>query len=308
MRNALGERVLLAGDENDIASAAQCAAGADMAIVVVGYTAEHEGEYIPGEMTAGVEGRDETGKSKALGGDRDNLGLPPEQVALINAVVAANRKTLVVVVAGSAVLMTDWIDIAPAVIQTFYSGMEGGNALADLVLGLVSPSGKLPFTVMRQASDYPHFDKDADSITYGPLHGYTLAESRGIAPLFPFGHGLSYTCFDYDALTVSLERDTIAVGVRVTNSGACTGREITQLYVGFPDGVERPHKLLRGFVSTDLAAGEFRMLSFDVDIDDLRYWDETGQGWRLVAGDYRVYVGADSHAAETFSAPVTIKD
>src|SRR5262249_52733731 len=130
LKEYLGESaVVLAGDENDPIAAARIAAEADAAIVVVGCTADDEGEYIPSDMSGGdaVMSRDTERRSgRATGGDRDNLGLVSDQVAMIRAIAAANRRTIVVVIAGSAVMMNEWIDRVPAVVQTFYSGMEGG--------------------------------------------------------------------------------------------------------------------------------------------------------------------------------------
>ncbi len=306
MRAALGERVVLAGDESDIEAAGKAAGNADMAIVVAGYTAEDEGEYIPGDLTAGPAGPDVEGNVRAIGGDRDNLHLPPSQVALIRAVASANPRTLVIVVAGSAVLMHEWIDAVPAVLQTFYAGMEGGSALANLLTGVISPSGKLPFTVARDPADYPPFDKDANAIAYGPLHGYTLFESIGAEPLFPFGFGLSYTRFAYaepDALRVG---DDINCSITVRNTGSMAGREVAQLYVGFPATVSRPHKLLRGFSSVVLEPGEARRVEFSVSLTDLSWWDEAGHRWRVEPGRYKIHFGGDCATAEAIRVEVEI--
>ena len=173
LRAALGDRAeIVMGDEADPTAAADAAARCDAAVVVVGYTWKDEGEYIP---ESGFEGAQE---NSALGGDRLSLRLKPEQQELISKVIAANPSTVVVVVAGSAVLINPWSEKAAAVLQTFYSGMEGGTALAEILLGKISPSGKLPFTVPGSESDLPFFDRDADEITYGPLHGYTARSRR----------------------------------------------------------------------------------------------------------------------------------
>ena len=298
LKAALGDAVTLGGDEGDTIAAAIAAKAAGIAIIVAGYTAEEEGEYIPGEMAAGLDGRDEQGRVRAIGGDRDNLHLPLAQIALINAVAAANPHVIVIIVAGSAVLMGEWIDSAAAVIQTFYAGMEGGNAIADLLTGRVSPSGKLPFTVMRSAGDYPAFDKNADSIAYGALHGYTLAEAKGITPLFAFGHGLSYSHFGYTDLAAVQSGDTIIATVNVTNLGEVAAREVAQFYVGFPNGVERPHKLLCGFASAVIAPGETQTIAISIAVDQLGWWDEAGHCWVIDVGAYRIYAGGDSQSAE----------
>jgi beta-glucosidase len=306
MRAALGEQVALGGDETNLDAAANAARNADIAIVVAGYTAEEEGEYIPGEMSAGLSGQDGQGRIRAIGGDRGNLGLPEDQVALIRAVSAANPRTLVVIIAGSAVLVEEWVEGVEAVIQTFYAGMEGGTALADLLTGAVNPSGKLPFTVARDAGDYPFFDKDADTITYGPLHGYTLLEESGTAPRYCFGYGLSYTRFAYSEIEAHVVGDQVQASITITNSGDVAGREIAQLYVGFPGGVTRPHKLLRGFASVPLAPGEARRIDFAVPLSELGWWDGAAQDWQIEQGVYTLHIGGDSATAEANSTQFTL--
>ena len=298
MHAAFGDRVTIGGDEPNVAEAGNAAENAELAIVVAGYTAEDEGEYIPGDMTAGLAGQDGDGKVRAIGGDRDNLHLPASQVALIQAVAAANPATLVIIVAGSAVLIHEWIDTVPSVLQTFYAGMEGGTALARLLRGAISPSGKLPFTIARDPADYPPFDKDADAIVYGPLHGYTLMERSGKKPLFPFGFGLSYTCFAYEAADAQRVGDDIRCSITVRNTGRAAGREVAQLYAGFPETVSRPHKLLRGIASVELEPGEARRVDFNVSLNDLAWWDEAGHRWIVEQGHYPFYFGGDSETAE----------
>lgn len=306
MRASLGKRVTLAGDEDDLAAAAEAARAADIAIVVAGYTAEEEGEYIPGEMSAGLSGQDGQGRVRAIGGDRDTLGLPEGQVALIRAVSAANPRTLVVIIAGSAVLVEEWVEGVEGVIQTFYAGMEGGNALADIVTGAVNPSGKLPFTVARSPGDYPFFDKDADSITYGPLHGYTLMEAGGVAPRYPFGHGLSYTRFAYADISANVVGATVEAAITITNIGDVAGREVAQLYVGFPGVVKRPHKLLRGFASAVLEPGAAQRIAFTIPFAALGWWNEAAHDWQTEEGLHTVYIGGDSQAAEANTAQFTL--
>ncbi len=306
MRVAFGDRVTIGGDEANPAEAGSAAAEADLAIVVAGYTAEDEGEYIPGDMTAGLAGQDSEGKVRAIGGDRDNLHLPLTQVALIRAVAAANPRTLVIIIAGSAVLIDEWIDAVPGVLQTFYAGMEGGTALASLLDGAVNPSGKLPFTIARDAADYPPFDKDADAIVYGPLHGYTLMERSGMKPLFPFGFGLSYTCFAYEGGEAQRVGDHIRCSITVRNTGSVAGREVAQLYAGFPETVSRPYKLLRGFASVELEPGEAMRVEFNVLLNDLAWWDEAEHRWIVERGRYTFYFGGDSASAELILAQIAI--
>lgn len=300
---------ILTGDESDLEAARAAAAGCDAVVVVVGYTADEEGEYIPGDVTLG-QGEDSTLSDQpqtSRGGDRRSLELPEDQIALIAAARASGRPVIVVIVAGSAVLVERWLGDADAILQTFYAGMEGGTALARLLFGEVSPSGKLPFTVARSADDYPFFDIDADSIEYGPLHGYTLLEDRGVEPRFAFGHGLSYARFAYRALKVRRGPDGLQVSVSVRNDGEVAADEVAQVYVGFPGTLApRPRKLLRGFRRVRLEPGETRTLRFEIAEADLRFYDPQARAWRLEPGTHRVYAGASSRSADLLKAEIAL--
>ncbi|HEV7232729.1 MAG TPA: glycoside hydrolase family 3 C-terminal domain-containing protein, partial [Sphingorhabdus sp.] len=218
-RNRLGIGEILTADEDDLSAAADAASAADAVIVVVGNTAEDEGEFIPGDIALGEDVPEELrgqARAKSIGGDRDNLGLRADQIALIDAAVASGKPLVVAIVSGSAMMVEEWHDRASAIMQTFYSGMEGGTALAKLLFGEVSPSGKLPFTVAQAARDYPFFDKDADGIVYDLWHGYSLLDRDGRTPRYAFGHGLSYANFVYRDLTASVTDAVVKVEVSVT--------------------------------------------------------------------------------------------
>lgn len=309
LREYLGEAaVTFAGDESDPQGAARAAGAADAAIVVVGYTADDEGEYIPGQMGGAVEtDSSERIRSSVIGGDRETLGLAPDQIALVRATAAANPRTIVVIVSGSAVMMNEWIGDVAAVLQTFYCGMEGGRALAELLFGDRSPSGKLPFTVPQSANDLPPFDRNARSIEYGPYHGYTLMEKSGRAPAFAFGYGLSYSRFEYRALKARRARGVIEVQVSVVNAGGVEADEIAQLYVGFPGrAVDRPKKLLRGFERLRLKPGETRTLRFGVPVKSLRYYDAAARKWRLEPGPHAIYAGGSSRDRDLLRGEITL--
>lgn len=313
----------VSGDESAPAEAAKAAASADAAVVVVGYTADDEGEFIPAGTAANLlealpddqKKQLESGAfseifgdgGKDRGGDRASLHLHEEQVALVRAVAAANPKTIVVILAGSAVVVSEWADAPAAILQTFYSGMEGGNAPASLLFGEVSPSGKLPFTVARSAGDYPFFDKDADEIEYGPYHGYTLLEREHKAPHFAFGHGLSYAAFSYRTLKARRARGGIKAEVSVRNDSERPADEVTQLYIGFPGSTaDRPRKLLRGFRRTTLQPGETRTLHFFVPDADLAYWRPHSRDWQLGHGEHTVYAGPSSDDAQLLQVTVLV--
>ncbi len=302
----------LAGDELDPSAAADAARKADAVVLVVGYTAEEEGEYIPGDIPLGAAGAGADAVATATarrptGGDRVDLGLPPAQVTLIQAVTAANPRTVVVIVAGSAVLVEGWIDATGAVLQTFYAGMEGGRALAALLFGEVAPSGKLPFSVARATADYPFFDPQAESIEYGPLHGYRWLDVQHREPRFPFGHGLSYVNFTYRALRVRRSVDGVSAQVAVCNEGEICADEVVQLYVCYPGClVERPGKALQAFLRVTLAPGEVRIVHLQIPERALYYWHEPSDHWQMEPGEYTFLVGGSSDSALQLAENLTL--
>ena len=316
---AFGEDEVGHADEDDLDACARVAADADAVVVVVGYTAQDEGEFIPGDLVLGqaesldnlpqelIEARKAAPpRPVSIGGDRLDLGLAPAQVAMIETAAASGKPVVVVIVAGSAVLVEPWRDRANAILQTFYSGMEGGTALARLLLGAISPSGKLPFTVARNADDYPAFDRDATTVDYGYWHGYAKFEHENRAPRYPFGHGLSYARFAYRALTVRRRGNTIEISVAVRNDGAMEASEIVQAYVGFPGTIQpRAVKSLKAFSRVALAPGETRLVQMTITIDDLRFRDPETHSWRIEAGTHDILVGGSS-AGPFLSAEVAL--
>ena len=295
---AMGIGRILTGDEDDLVAARQAADAADAIVVVVGNTAVDEGEFIPGDIALGADVPEELrgqARAQTIGGDRDNLGLRAEQVALIQTTAKSGKPVVVVIVSGSAIMVEEWHEQAGAIVQTFYSGMEGGTALAKLLFGVVSPSGKLPFTVAKSADDYPFFDKDADAITYDMWHGYTLLDRDGKTPRYAFGHGLSYAEFSYDALNVQISGDHIRVEVSVTNSGRVAADEVVQAYVSFPGlEAERQPKLLKGFQRVRVEAEATVPVNIDISLETLKWRDPLTHRWQLEAGGYTVHVGGSS--------------
>jgi beta-glucosidase len=290
LRNYLGrvgsEIDLVVGDGGDVASAAEAARSAEAAVVVVGYTYEDEGEYIPSDMT--MEGEE---KGQALGGDRDSLSLSSADEELILAVAAANPRTVVVVVGGSAITMNRWQEQVGAILMLWYPGMEGGHAAARLLFGDVSPSGKLPFSIPADASQLPFFDKDADSIEYGLYHGYTLFDRDGVTPAYRFGFGLSYTEFAYGEVQGVVEGETVRLECDITNTGSCAGEEVVQCYVGFErSSIDRPKKLLRGFRKVALEPGLTSRVSFELQAMDLAYYETARREWMVEPIVYTAWI------------------
>ncbi len=296
---------VLAGDESDMAGAVAAAKAADAVVVVVGYTAREEGEYIPGDMM--LDPNAPPTERVPGGGDRASLDLPEDQIALIEAAAATGKPLVVVIVAGSAVMVERWHTQAGAIMQSFYAGMEGGTALANLLFGDVTPSGRLPFTVACDANDYPFFDRDADCIDYGYWHGYAKLAHEGKAARYPFGHGLSYTAFAASDLTATRDGDAIAVHVTIRNDGAVAGDHVVQCYVRYPGTVApRAARALAGFARVSLAAGEAKHVTLSLAIDDLRYRDTAAHGWALEPGAYRIMIARDAADAAPLTAIVTL--
>ena len=296
-------------DGTDLAAARQLAAEADEVILVVGYTFAEEGEYIilnRGNMEASARAGKPVGR-KGTGGDRESLDLPAADRALIDALAGVNPKTVVVYTGGSAIHMAPWHDKVPAILFAWYAGMEGGSALARVLYGDVSPSGKLPFTIAADPGHYPPFTPYTDTITYGYYHGYTLFDKRGIEPLYPFGYGQSYTAFAFDSLRVLTPEispeGTLQVSIDVKNDGYVPGSEVVQLYVGFANSaVDRPVKLLRGFTKVFLRTGEKVRVVFNVSAEDLAWYNPETKRWEIEAMEYEVYAGNSAAAADLTSA------
>ncbi len=211
---------------------------------------------------------------------------------------SANANTIVVLNAGSAVIMP-WIDDVPAVLQLWYPGQEGGNALADVVFGEVNPSGRLPTTFPRRLQDTPAFINypgENGKVYYGEglYVGYSYFDKRELKPLFPFGYGLSYTSFQYSDLTIDLDDAVpeVCVTCQITNIGEHSGKEVVQLYVH--DGtahLDRPIKELKAFVKVSLAAGETKTVTLQLDRQAFAYYDPVAATWISQAGEFAILAG-----------------
>jgi beta-glucosidase len=224
--------------------------------------------------------------------DRRSLGLPGNQEALVKAIVAANPRTVVVLM-GAGPLTVPWLkDNVPAMLQAWWPGEEGGHAVADVLLGEVNPAGRLPHTVYASEAQVPPTSE------YDITKGFTYMYVNG-PPLFPFGHGLSYTTFGYDALKLSdgaIKADgTLTVSVDVTNTGARAGDEVVQLYAHqLKSSVKVPVAELRGFQRVSLRPGEKRTVTFTLPGGKLAIWDEKTHGFVVEPGAFEVMVGASS--------------
>ena len=244
--------------------------------------------------TAGTEGE---------GQDRPSMALPGDQDALIAAVVAANPKTIVALNNGTPVLMP-WLAAVPGVVEAWFPGDEGGHALASILFGDVNPSGKLPTTLAARREDYPdfgHFPGLNGQVTYaeGIYVGYRHFDKAKIAPLFPFGYGLSYTTFKYGALRLSRPllspAGTVSAMVAVTNTGRREGAEVVELYVHDPSPkIAKEVRALKGFGKVSLLPGQTKTVALTLKPRDLAYCDVPGKQWKADAGIYQLQVGASS--------------
>jgi beta-glucosidase len=281
LRSKAGPGIAITLDDGkDSAKAAALAHGADVAIVMIG---DQE-----------TEGKDHA------------LALDEATNALVEAVAAANPRTIVVLKTGSAVLMP-WLQHVPAILEAWYPGEEDGNAVADVLFGNANPSGKLPLTFPARTADQPAQISELSDVNYteGVLVGYRHYDAHQIEPLFPFGYGLSYTTFKYENLvvspaTASFANDPaqqIAVDFDITNSGAVSGAEVAQVYVGkpaLPGGLQEPPDWLKGFQKLLLEPAASGHLHLVLDARAFSYWDVASHGWKIAPGTYKILVGSSS--------------
>jgi beta-glucosidase len=326
LREALPESQIVYDDGSDPARAARVAAGADVALVVAGYTHLDEGEYVsPGgsedvmkllpppaseeegalaaEILSGAAAGEAAGFS--AGGDRERLTLRPEDESLILAVAASNPRTAVAVMAGSAVITEAWRRQVAAFLMLWYPGMEGGRALADILLGRVNPGAKLPCTFPRRAEDLPAFDRLGTSAPYDLWHGYRKLARDGARAAFPFGFGLSYTTFEWSGFEAKREGDVIRATLKVKNTGRVAGEEVAQLYVSaLRSRVERAPRELKGFARIRVEPGAVATVSLEIPVAELAYYDEA-EGWTVEPGEY-AFIAARDAEDPGFEQTVTI--
>ncbi|WP_243717283.1 glycoside hydrolase family 3 C-terminal domain-containing protein [Actinomadura sp. KC345] len=281
-RAGAGTRITHA-DGDDHGAAAELARQADVAIV---FATDSQGEFFDKSCLTLECG-------EPLRGDQDGL---------ISEVAAANPNTIVVLNTGGPVL-TPWAGQVKGIVEAWYPGQEAGSVLARVLYGDVDPGGRLPVTFPAGENDAPASGDPAQypgvnkTVTFseGVMVGYRHYDSKGIAPRFPFGHGLSYTTFGYSDLAAGSE----SVQVTVTNTGGRTGIAVPQLYIGMPSpggGVVQPPKQLKGYTKVTLAPGESTRVTFPLSSRSFAYWNEGAKAWKVASGCYEVLVGSSSRA------------
>ncbi len=267
------------GDADGLrAEAVAAASAADVAVVFLGLPASAESE----------------------GFDREHIDLPTDQLALLDAVLTANPRAVVVLSNGGVVALP-FAHRVPTILEGWLLGQAGGSATADVLYGAVNPSGRLAETIPVRLEDNPsygNFPGEHGHVRYGEglLVGYRWYDERGLDVTFPFGHGLSYTTFAYGGARASVrENGDVVVSIAVTNTGERAGREVVQVYTALPSSsVQRAPRELKAFLSVALEVGETREVELIVRRADLAYWDTRVDRWIVEGGDYDVQVGASS--------------
>lgn len=272
-----------------IQEAVKAAAAAETVIYVGGWIRGYTDEW-----------NDNAYDTEAL--DKPSLTLPFGQDELIQAVMKANPNTIVVLLGGAATDMTKWGDKAKAIVQAWYPGMEGGNALAKILFGEVNPSGKLPMTFPKKLTDvsahalgeYPGHDGKViykDDI----FVGYRYFDTQKVQPLFAFGHGLSYTTFEYGKAELTKNGEEVSVKIKIKNTGSRTGGEVVQAYVkDVQSSVSRPEKELKAFKKVFLNPGEGKEVELILTKEAFRFFDESKMQWVMEPGKFVVQIGSSS--------------
>jgi beta-glucosidase len=279
------------------------AAGADVVIIPVTMWWPDEGE-------AFSEGHD---RVDLLLSGQHPIHWTVKPASFIKQVTAVNPNVIVLLNIGSAVIMEDWFQSAKAVIQPFYPGQEGGNAMAKLLFGNIDFTGRLPFTIAASPGDYPAFNNNnPGDVPIGYFHGYRKIEKDNKTPTFWFGEGLSYNAYTFSNLTIGCANTSVAKNavlnatVDVQNNGMMDSDEVVQVYIGYPStAVQRPVKELKTFLRVHLKAGEKQTVSIAVPVEDMAYW-KNGAGWTVEAGAHTLLVGGSAKPADLQTASFTI--
>ncbi|MFM8277003.1 MAG: beta-glucosidase [Cyanobium sp.] len=329
LRAARPELPIAHADGRNLRQAAALAARSEAVVLVVGLDWRLEGEHIhPGDiapilkeipppswleglaswprlrplwrrLTAVIAWVTSHGSARAGGdfaaGDRTDLRLPADQIALIKAVATANPRTVVVLMGGGAILSRDWDTVVPSLLLLWYPGEQGGHALADVLFGRVSPSGRLPFTIPVQERQLPPFEPRASVVEYDLWHGYRRLQRQGERAAYPFGFGLSYSRFELGDPLVRFKSDraVLELAVSVRNLGPMQAAEVVQVYLEPPGKwLERPRRSLVAFERLELNAGEQRPLTLMIPLRRLACFDEQRDGFVIEPGLHRFVVAA----------------
>ncbi len=278
-----GDAVALMGwtkpDENELNAAVAAARKSDIVLIFAGNSQYQESE----------------------GFDRPSIDLAENQITLITEAAKVNPNSIVLLNAGAQLNLLPWINSVRTVLWTFFPGQEGTQAITEVLTGAQNPSGKLPFTIAKQWSDYPssaNFPGSNGEVDYkeGILVGYRYFDTKKVEPLFPFGYGMSYTTFSLSNMIVKQSKnDEMQVSITVKNTGDVAGAEVVQLYVkDMGPKLIRPEKELKAFTKVLLSAGEVRTVTLKLDASSFKYYDDVRNGWMRSKGGYELLVGTSS--------------
>lgn len=274
-----------------VSQAVEAATKADVAIIVGGWT--HGFNY----------GIWKDNAYDAEDFDKPDMNMPFGQDELINAVLKANPRTIIVLMGGGAIDMSQWVDKAPAILQAWYPGMEGGNALAKIIFGEVNPSGKLPMSFPKKLEDEPahklgQYPGDSSRIEHyldDIYVGYRYYDTYKVEPQFAFGHGLSYTTFEYKDLSVTAKGNAATVRFTIKNTGKVGGAEIAQVYVKqLHSLLPRPEKELKAFEKVFLKPGESRTIQISLDENAFHYYSDIENKWVVEKEEFEIQAGSSS--------------
>ena len=291
IKQKAGEKIeVIYNDCSDINKAQEMAKSLDVVVIFAGFDYKDEGEAI-------IE----------IGGDRKFMTLKPKDITLIGEVAKVNPNMIVVMHSGGSIITESWRENVKAILMYWYGGMEGGNALGEILFGDVNPSAKNPCTFPKSEDQLPFFDRDAKKATYGFFHGYRFIDKQGYEPRYPFGFGLSYTTYSYS--NVRLDKSEtgtngqVLISIDVKNTGNMAGDEIVQLYIGYKNSsVDRPVKELKGVGKVSLEPDEIKTVSIKLDVKDLAYYNVESKSWIVEKLEYVVYIGRSSREADLLKA------
>jgi beta-glucosidase len=319
LRERLGTKLIHVAGSNPAAAVA-AARGADAAVVVVGLSSQDEGESMIGVDTAStqllggiarfrpaaavmVRIAAQVARLKKFGGDRRDLRLHSEDVALIEAVAKVNDRTIVVVIGGGTIVLDPWDSRVAAVLVAWYPGMEGGHAVADVLLGDAEPAGRLPMAVPHRQADLPQVDWDTATVAYDRWWGQRKLDRDGVAAAYPLGFGLGYTTFSVADLEVGqLAGDRFSATATVTNTGVRRGRHVVQIYAVQSADAGRPVHHLVGFGSVLLESGAGDRIVIDCSLRPVQHW--AGAGFTLAVND--ITIRAASYAGDPAAVDATL--
>jgi beta-glucosidase len=269
----------------------------DAVIFVAGYDHLDEGEYACGEGPHAKSTGDRTG----------GLSLHDDEIEMIRGAGPENKRSAVVLIGGGTILITDWKDAVSSILMAYYPGQEGGTAIAEILLGKISPGGKLPFVLPVREEDLPRIRWDTKNQWYDYYHGYRKLEKEGTPPLLSYGFGLSYTSFKTSHPCFETDGKNITASCTVQNSGGMEGDEVVQMYAGFKNSkIDRPVKTLCGFFRVHLRVREKKRVVISCPIEKLMYYNTAKRAFELEHMEYEVYIGTSSADKDLFSGSIKL--